>query len=154
MPRRSAGVLLHRAGPDGLEVLLVHPGGPFWRNRDVGAWQIPKGEIEEGEDAEAAARREAEEELGVAVDVPLIALGEVCQAGGKLVTAFAGTLDLDAGRIVSGTTEIEWPRGSGRRMTIPEIDAARWLSLAEARRLMLPSQTPLLDHLDRVLGRS
>lgn len=154
MPRRSAGVLLLRAGPDGLEVLLVHPGGPFWRNKDVGAWQIPKGEIEAGEDAEAAARREAQEELGVAVDVPLVPLEDVRQAGGKLVMAFAGAMDFDTAAIVSGTTEIEWPRGSGRRQTIPEIDEARWLSPAEARRLILPSQLPLLDDLDRMLGRS
>lgn len=154
MPRRSAGVLLHRSGRNGLEVLLVHPGGPFWRSRNVGAWQIPKGEIEAGEDAEAAARREAQEELGVAVDVPLIFLEEVRQAGGKLVTAFAGAMDFDAAAIVSETTEIEWPRGSGRRLTIPEIDEARWLSPAEARRLILPSQMPLLDGLDRMLGRS
>lgn len=151
MPRRSAGVLLHRTSAGVVEVLLVHPGGPFWEKRDVGAWQLPKGEIEADEDDEAAARREAEEELGVPIDVPLTPLGDVRQAGGKEVAAFAAAMDIDAGAIVSGTAEIEWPRGSGRRIAIPEIDAARWMPLPEAKRMMLPSQLPFLDRLERAL---
>lgn len=152
MPRRSAGILLHRLRGSGVEVLLVHPGGPFWRGKDIGAWQLPKGEIEPGEDAEAAARREVAEELGIAIDAALAPLGEVRQAGGKIVTAFAAAIDLDAEAIHSTTIEIEWPRGSGRRLTVPEIDAARWLTLAEARRLMLPSQLPFLDRLQALTG--
>lgn len=150
MPRRSAGLLIHRLGNCGLEVLLVHPGGPFWRGRDVGAWQIPKGEIESDEDPQTAARREAEEELGVIVDVPLQPLDEVRQAGGKHVVAFAAEMDVDVAAIVSNTVEIVWPPRSGRRISIPEIDEARWLSMPEARRLMLPSQLPFLDRLEEV----
>lgn len=145
MPARSAGVLLHRLGVNGPEVLLVHPGGPFWRGRDVGDWQIPKGLIEPGEEAETAARREAGEELGIAVDVPLAPLGGIRQAGGKLVVAFAAAMDLDATAIVSNRIELEWPPRSGRRVEVPEVDEVRWFALDEARRRMLPSQAPLLD---------
>lgn len=123
----------------------MHPGGPFWRGKDVGAWQIPKGELETGEDPEAAARREAEEELGVPVTVPLVPLGDIRQAGGKIVTAFAAEQDIDAAAIVSATIEIVWPPRSGRRLTIPEVDGARWFTLVEARKVMLPSQLPLLE---------
>lgn len=139
---------MHRLGRGGLEVLLVHPGGPFWRGRDVGAWQIPKGEIESDEDPQTAARREVEEELGVIVDVPLRPLGEVRQAGGKHVVAFSAAMDVDVAAIVSNVVEIAWPPRSGRRIAIPEIDEARWLSVPEARRLMLPSQLPFLDRLE------
>lgn len=151
MPKRSAGVLFHRHGRDGVEVLLVHPGGPFWRGRDVGAWQIPKGELEAGEDPEAAARREAAEELGVNVDAALLPLGEVRQAGGKHVVAYAAAMDVAVEDVVSNLIEIEWPRGSGRLMRVPEVDEARWLALAEARRLMLPSQLPFLDRLEEIV---
>jgi predicted NUDIX family NTP pyrophosphohydrolase len=145
-------VLLFRRTAGSVEVLLVHPGGPFWRGKDVGAWQIPKGEIEAGEEPEAAARREAREELGVAIDMPLTPLGEVRQAGGKRVEAFAGEGALDADAVVSNTVEIDWPPRSGRRITVPEIDTARWLSLADAARLMLPSQLPLLERVADLLG--
>ena len=148
MPRRSAGILLHRQGACGLEVLLVHPGGPFWRRRDVGAWQMPKGEIEADENPEAAARREVAEELGVAVTGALLLLGEVRQDGGKDVVAYATAMDLAVGEIVSNVIEIEWPRGSGHRVEVPEVDEARWLPLPEARLLMLPSQLPFLDRLE------
>lgn len=148
MPRRSAGILFHRRGAGALEVLLVHPGGPFWRGKDAGAWQIPKGEIEPDENPEAAARREVGEELGVAITVPLIALGEIRQAGGKIVVAFTAGQDLDVATIVSNTVEIDWPPRSGRRLTIPEIDEARWFAIEEARRVMLRSQLPLLDRLE------
>jgi predicted NUDIX family NTP pyrophosphohydrolase len=145
---RSAGVLLYRRAAGAFEVLLVHPGGPFWRNKNVGAWQIPKGLVDPGEDNEAAARREVAEELGIEVVEPLKALGEIRQAGGKTVVAYAVERDLDTTTIVSNTVEIEWPPRSGRKMTVPEIDEARWFSVHEARRHMLASQVPLLDRFD------
>ena len=147
MPRHSAGILIHRRGADGVEVLLVHPGGPFWRGKDKGAWQLPKGALTPGEDAEAAARREVEEELGLVADAPLVSLGRVRQAGGKIVDAFAWERDVDAGAIVSNSFELEWPPQSGRMQNFPEIDEARWFTLAEARAMMLPSQLPFLDRL-------
>ena len=147
MPARSAGILLHRRTARRLEVLLVHPGGPFWRNKDVGAWQIPKGIVAPGENDEAAARREVAEELGVEVGGRLIPLGEIRQAGGKTVVAYAAERDLDPAAIVSNTIEIEWPPRSGREITIPEIDEARWFDLGDAHRYILPSQAPLLDRL-------
>jgi predicted NUDIX family NTP pyrophosphohydrolase len=154
MPVRSAGVLLYRHKADALEVLLVHPGGPYWHGKDLGAWQIPKGQIEPGEDPETAARREAAEELGATVDAPLIPLGEIKQAGGKVVIAFAAAMDLDAVSVISNRIEIEWPPRSGNRIDIPEIDEARWFDLEEARCRMLPSQAPLLDRLLDLLRSS
>lgn len=147
MPARSAGVLIHRRLHAGIEVLLVHPGGPFWRNKDVGAWQIPKGLIDDGEDDEAAARREVGEELGIAVTEPLCPLGEIRQAGGKAVVAFALERDVDTAAIVSNTVEIEWPPRSGRKLKIPEIDEARWFGPEDAERYILTSQAPLLERL-------
>jgi predicted NUDIX family NTP pyrophosphohydrolase len=147
MPARSAGILLNRRRQGRTEVLLVHPGGPFWRNKDLGAWQLPKGEIAAGEDDEAAARREVAEELGCEVRGVLVALGEVVQAGGKTVVAFAAVQDFDPASLVSNTIEIEWPRRSGRMMSIPEVDEARWFDMSAARQHILPSQAPFLDRL-------
>lgn len=147
MAEQSAGVLIWRRGERRVEVLLVHPGGPFWRGKDKGAWQIPKGAPEAGEDAEAAARREVQEELGVVIDGPLVPLGRIRQAGGKRVDAFAWEGEVDAGAITSVTFEMEWPPRSGRVQAFPEVDAARWFTLAEAREMMLASQIPLLDPL-------
>ena len=147
MPARSAGILLHRGPEAGLEVLLVHPGGPFWRNKDLGAWQISKGLVEPGEDDETAARREVAEELGVEVGGRLVSLGEIRQTGGKTVVAYAAACDLDPATVVSNTLEIAWPPRSGRKLTIPEIDEARWFDVDDARRHILPSQAPLLDRL-------
>jgi predicted NUDIX family NTP pyrophosphohydrolase len=149
--KRSAGVLLHRLTP-GLEVLLVHPGGPYWQRKDHGAWQIPKGEIEPGEDPEAAARRETEEELGIVLTGRLRPLGEVRQAGGKWVTAFTAEQDLDPASIRSNRFEIEWPPRSGTLQSFPEVSAARWLTVEEAGRIMLASQRPLLDRLVALVG--
>jgi predicted NUDIX family NTP pyrophosphohydrolase len=147
VPARSAGLLLHRPGVAGVELLLVHPGGPFWRSRDAGAWQIPKGMVEPGEDDETAARREAAEELGIAITAPLLPLGEARQSGGKIVVAFVAAMDVDVAAVRSMEVEIEWPPRSGRRLLIPEVDEARWFTLDDARRAMLPSQQPLLDRL-------
>lgn len=149
MARHSAGILLHRSLGGRLEILLVHPGGPFWRNRDLGAWQIPKGMVEPGEADEAAARREVAEELGVQIDAPLAPLGAIRQSGGKVVVAFAARHDMDPATLVSNTIEIDWPPRSGRKLTVPEVDEARWFGLDEARRYMLPSQAPLIDRLAR-----
>jgi len=150
--KHSAGVLIYRREPRGLEVLLVKPGGPFWRNKDQGAWQIPKGGLADGEEPEAAARREALEELGVVVSGALEPLGEIRQAGGKRVTAFAVEQDLDADAIASNTFELEWPPKSGRKQSFPEVESARWLTIDQARPAILPSQEPLLDRLLALLG--
>ena len=145
--KRSAGLLLFRRR-SALEVLLAHPGGPFWSRRDAGAWSIPKGEYDADEAPLAAARREFLEELGLpAPDGPLIPLGEVRQPSGKLVTAWAVEADLDPTAIVPGTFELEWPRGSGQVQTIPEIDRVAWFPLDEARARLLEGQRPFLDRL-------
>jgi predicted NUDIX family NTP pyrophosphohydrolase len=147
----SAGVLLYRFRDDALEVLLIHPGGPYWRNRDAGAWMIPKGAIEAGETAEGAALREFAEEVGTKLDRKPFKLCTVRQAGGKIVEAFALEGDLDAAAATSIDFELEWPPKSGRMKRFPETDAARWMGLDEARRLILPSQRPILDALDQRL---
>jgi predicted NUDIX family NTP pyrophosphohydrolase len=130
-----------------LEVLLVHPGGPFWRNKDEGAWSIPKGEMAEGEDATVAARREFREETGCDLSGPLKPLGDIRQRGGKRVTAFAIEGDLDAATVKSNTFEIEWPPKSGKMQSFPEIDRAAWFDLAAAHVKILESQRLLLDRL-------
>lgn len=149
MATRSAGLLLHRTTADGtLEVLLVHPGGPFWARRDAGAWSVPKGELADDEDPLVAARREFAEELGTqAPDGPFVALGEVRQKAGKIVTAWAVEGDLDPATVVSNTFTIEWPRGSGRLREFPEVDRAEWFDLEEAAVRILEGQRPLLDAL-------
>lgn len=152
MPQASAGILLYRRRGAGLEVLLGHFGGPFWAKKDEGAWAIPKGLIEAGETAEAAARREFAEEIGTRIEAPLRALGTIRQKGGKTVEAFACEGDLDAERIVSNQFSMEWPPRSGRFGSYPEIDRASWFGLAEARIKMLPSQHPLLDLLEAMLN--
>lgn len=156
MPVRSAGLLLHRTTADGtLEVLLVHPGGPFWARRDAGAWSIPKGEVADGEDHLACARREFAEELGQpAPEGPAVDLGEVRQKAGKLVTAWAVEGDVDPAAITSNTFEVEWPRGSGRLQEFPEVDRAEWFDLEEAAARILEGQRPLLDALRAATGRS
>jgi predicted NUDIX family NTP pyrophosphohydrolase len=143
----SAGILMYRQTGRGLEVLLAHPGGPFWRNRDEGAWSIPKGEMDEGEDAAAAARREFLEETGCTLEGALEPLGDIRQRGGKRVTAFAVEGDLDVDAIKSNTFEIEWPLKSGRMQSFPEIDRAAWFDLPAAHVKILQSQRQLLDRL-------
>ena len=152
MSARSAGVLAFRRTGGQLEVLLVHPGGPFWRNKDRGAWSIPKGEFGAGEDAEVAARREFAEELGTAVTTPLIGLGEIKQRGRKVVEAFAAEADLDADAIVSNEFELEWPPRCGRIGRFPEVDRAAWFGLAEARERINSAQAVLLDRLAEIVG--
>ncbi len=148
----SAGILLHRQHHGVLQVLLVHPGGPFWRRKDLGAWSIPKGEVEEGEDPLAAARRELREETGARAVGPALALGSIRMKSGKVVHAWAVPGDFDPGCLRSVTFDLEWPRGSGRIQTFPEVDRAAWFTLDEARRRILPAQAPLLDALVATLG--
>ena len=143
---------MYRRTGAALEVLLVHPGGPYWMRKDAGAWQIPKGVPEPGEEPAASARREAEEELGIRLDAPLEPLGEIRQAGGKLVTAFAAEYDLNPAAIRSNEFETEWPPRSGKMKRFPEVSEARWLTLEQARIVMLPSQLSLLDRLEERVG--
>ena len=146
---RSAGILLYRRSPDGrLEVLLVHPGGPFWARRDGGAWSIPKGEYGPDEDPLAAARREFEEELGAAAPCGASHdLGEIRQRTGKIVRAWALAGDLDVTAITSNTCLIEWPPRSGRQLEIPEVDQAGWFGLEQAREKINPAQAELINRL-------
>jgi predicted NUDIX family NTP pyrophosphohydrolase len=151
----SAGVLAYRKGASGLEVLLVHPGGPFWRKKDDGAWSIPKGEIDAAEDPEQAARREFAEELGITASIGrLQALGEVRQRGGKRVIAFAGEGHFDPAALASNTFDIEWPPRSGRRRNFPEVDRAEWFNIELARTKILSGQMELLDRLLAIAGES
>ena len=150
-PPLSAGVLLFRQRDSQTEVLLIKPGGPFWRNKDVGAWMIPKGRVEPGEVPAEAALREFEEETGTRLTSVPFPLARVRQAGGKWVEAFALEGDLDPDAIVSNDFEIEWPPRSGRFELFPEAELARWMTLEQARQMMLPSQLPLIDALEEKL---
>lgn len=150
-PPLSAGILLFRERDDATEVLLIKPGGPFWRNKDQGAWMIPKGAIEPGEAPAEAALREFEEETGTRLDAVPFPLARIRQAGGKQVEAFAVEGDLDASAVMSNEFEVEWPPRSGQLQRFPEVAEARWMSLAEARAMMLESQLPLLDALEEKL---
>jgi len=151
MPRRSAGILLYRDD----EVLLVHPGGPFWAKKDAGAWSIPKGEYEDGDDPRACALREFEEELGTALppDTELAELGDVRQKSGKVITAYAAAGDLDADAITSNTFTIEWPPRSGRMQEFPEVDRAGWFGHDAAREKLNPAQAELLVRLAALLAQ-
>ena len=145
-PKRSAGILVYRRRSASVEVLLGHPGGPFWSRRDTGAWSIPKGEYSTDEPAEDAARREFTEELGLPVPAGvLMPLGDVRQKNGKIVTAWAVEGDLDPTTVVPGTFELEWPPRSGRRQITPEIDRVAWFSLAEAADRINAAQRTFLD---------
>ena len=147
MGKRSAGILLYRER-DGPELLIVHPGGPFWARRDERAWSIPKGEIDAGEEPLDAARRELGEELGASIDLgAIVDLGEVRQKGGKVVHAWAAQGDFDPGTLHSLTFELEWPPRSGRRQTFPEVDRAAWVAPDEARRLLVAAQAQFVDRL-------
>jgi predicted NUDIX family NTP pyrophosphohydrolase len=152
MPKAAAGLLLYRRHSAGIEVLLAHPGGPFWSRKDVGAWSIPKGEIDPGEDPVAAARREFREEIGLEVTGPVAPLGQQKQGSGKLVRIWASEGVFDPAQLRSNTFEMEWPKGSGRTQTFPEVDRAAWFALDEARRRILPGQAPFLDALLTLVG--
>jgi predicted NUDIX family NTP pyrophosphohydrolase len=150
MSSKSAGIVAFRTRHGKLEVLLVHPGGPFWRKKDLGAWSIPKGEYVSGEDPEYVARREFREELGIELIEDLLPLGEVRQRGGKAVQAFAVECDIDLENISSNTFEIEWPPRSGRRQTFPEIDRAEWFDLGVASIKINQAQKTLLERLEAI----
>jgi predicted NUDIX family NTP pyrophosphohydrolase len=151
--KRSAGLLVFRRAGAGIEVLLGHMGGPFWERKDAGAWSIPKGEYDADEPPQAAARREFCEELGMLPpDGPLIELGDVRQAGGKIVSAWAVEGDLDPADVVPGTFQLEWPRGSGRMQDFPEVDRVSWFDLDSARAKVVSAQRDLLDRLAQRLG--
>jgi predicted NUDIX family NTP pyrophosphohydrolase len=147
MAELSAGILLHRPGPLGPQVLLVHPGGPFWARKDSGAWSIPKGLIDPDEDAAAAAKREFAEEVGAVPPGEPVALGAFKQPSGKVVIAFALAGDFDPARLVSNRFEMQWPPRSGRRISVPEVDRAAWFGLDAAREKLLVGQRPILDAL-------
>jgi predicted NUDIX family NTP pyrophosphohydrolase len=154
MAKRSAGILLYRGKGRGLELLLVHPGGPFWAKKDLGAWSIPKGEYEEGEDPLDVARREFEEELGSPAPArDAIELGELAQPSRKLITAYAIEGDFDVRTLKSNLFEMEWPLKTGRLQSFPEVDRAEWFSVEEARDKILPGQRPFIDRLIEALRR-
>jgi predicted NUDIX family NTP pyrophosphohydrolase len=153
MPQRSAGILLFRRGHAGVEMLLVHPGGPFFAKKDEGAWSIPKGLIDDGEDPLAAARREFHEETGGTASGEPIALGDFRQPGGKIVTAFAVEGDLDLADFTSTNFTMEWPPRSGRKAEFPEADRAGWFAIDEARVKILKGQAAMLDTLLERLKR-
>jgi len=150
--KRSAGLLIHRQCAGALEVLLVHPGGPFFKNKDEGVWSIPKGEIEPSEDTLAAARREVSEETGFEASGPFIELGSVTQRGGKTVIAFACAGDFDVSALVSNEFELEWPPRSGHRSRFPEVDRAEYFTLPVARSKINAAQSAFLDRLEQALS--
>jgi predicted NUDIX family NTP pyrophosphohydrolase len=143
----SAGIILYETGPEGLRMLLVHPGGPFWSKRDLGAWSIPKGEYAADEPAEDAARRELAEETGLVLTKPLIALGEARQPSGKRITAFAVEAKFDVATLRSNRFDMEWPPKSGQTTSFPEVDRAAWFSIPDARQYILPGQAIFLNRL-------
>jgi predicted NUDIX family NTP pyrophosphohydrolase len=149
MARSSAGILLYRSGSGGPEVLLVHPGGPYWARRDTGAWSIPKGEHGEDEEPLACALREFAEETGTALEpCHLVELGTVKQKSGKLVSAWAAEGDLDPATVTSNTFTMQWPPRSGRMAEFPEVDRAEWFALARAREKLIAAQAELVDRLE------
>ncbi len=154
MPKLSAGILLFRHHPAGVEVMLVHPGGPFWAKKDAGAWSIPKGLIAEGEDPLAAAKREFLEETGMLVEGEFLDLGAHKQPGGKTVAAWACEGDFDPASLKSNTFSLEWPPRSGRTMEFPEVDRAAWCSIDDAFVKINKGQKPIIAGLEALLVRS
>jgi predicted NUDIX family NTP pyrophosphohydrolase len=145
--KRSAALLVYKRAPEGLQVFLVHPGGPFWAKKDLGAWSIPKGEFEETEDGLAAARREFFEEVGQGIDGDFIALAPVKQRGGKIIHPWAVEGEVDDAAVRSNEFEMEWPPRSGRTARFPEVDRGQWFPVPEALRRILPGQAPILEEL-------
>jgi len=154
MPQRSAGILLYRRRGPGIEVLLVHPGGPFWANKDAGAWSIPKGTYGPGEDPLAAAKREFAEETGSRLQGEAVALGAFRQSAAKIVDVWAVEGDFDPATLESNTFSMEWPPRSGRMREVPEVNRAGWFAPAEAARKILKGQRPIVQALLQHLGRS
>ena len=152
MPKGSAGLVLYRQVSRSTEVFLVHPGGPFWAKKDEGSWSVPKGEIEAGENALEAAKREFQEETGLVPAGTFQVLEPIRQKGGKIVHAWAAECDLDAAAVKSNTFSTEWPPRSGKMREFPEIDRAGWFAIAEARGKILKSQLGLLEQLEEILA--
>jgi predicted NUDIX family NTP pyrophosphohydrolase len=152
MPKASAGLLVYRHREGRFEVFLVHPGGPFWARKDLGAWSIPKGELTASEDPLAAAIREFQEETGATINGTFLPLPPRKQPGGKTVHAWAVEGDLDPRQVRSNTFLLEWPKGSGRQKEFPEVDHAEWFEIREAKRRILPGQVGLIDDLCNLLG--
>ncbi len=152
MAKKSAGLLVYRFYNSEMQVLLVHPGGPFWAKKDMGAWSIPKGEFGDDEDALHAAIREVEEELGFLVSGEFVALSPVKQKSGKLIFAWALQKDLDAQNIKSNTFELEWPPTSGKQIIVPEVDRAGWFNVEEAKKKINMGQVALIDELVKLVG--
>jgi len=150
--KRSAGIVLYRRTPRGLEVLLVHPGGPFWARKDEGAWSIPKGEFEDGDDPLAAARREFEEEVGMPAEGEFLPLSPIRQRGGKVVEAWGLEGDFDPANLESNTFTMEWPPRSGRQETFPEVDRADWFTIDKMRIKLNSAQVALVEELLGLLG--
>jgi predicted NUDIX family NTP pyrophosphohydrolase len=150
--KRSAALLVYRRTGSGTEVFLVHPGGPFWAKKDLGAWSIPKGEFAEDEDGLAAAKREFLEEVGQAIEGNFIALTPVKQRGGKVVHTWAVEGEVDAAAVKSNEFEMEWPPRSGRTARFPEVDRGQWFPMVEALRRILPAQAPILEELQAKAG--
>jgi predicted NUDIX family NTP pyrophosphohydrolase len=154
MPKKSAGLLTFRRSPDGqVQVMLVHPGGPFWAKKDLGAWSIPKGEYDDSEDALEAAKREFVEETGFPVSGPFLPLGSLKQPSGKTVSVWAFESDCDPAALVSNKFEMEWPPKSGRMASFVEIDRAGWFSLGEARERLVKGQVGFLEALEKAVPR-
>jgi predicted NUDIX family NTP pyrophosphohydrolase len=151
MAKQSAGILLYQLKENELQFFLVHPGGPFWKNKDDGAWSVPKGEFNEDEDALTAARREFEEETGKAIDGHFIRLNPIKQKSGKTVQAWAVEGDIDEHRIISNTFMLEWPPKSGKMMMVPEIDKAAWFDTETAKQKINPAQAALIDELVKLI---
>jgi predicted NUDIX family NTP pyrophosphohydrolase len=154
MPKTSAGLLMYRIRDGRLEVLLVHPGGPFWQDKDAGAWTIPKGGIRAGEEPLAAAQREFEEETGLQPNGPFLDLAPIQQKSGKIVHAWALAGDCDPGQIKSNSVTMEWPPRSGQTQEFPEVDRAEFFTVAEAKRKINPAQAALIDELQRKLANA
>jgi predicted NUDIX family NTP pyrophosphohydrolase len=153
MAKQSAGLLLYRRSGKDLEVFLVHPGGPFWQNKEEGAWSIPKGEFADDEDPLDAAKREVREETGSSIDGDFRPLAPIKQRGGKVVRAWLVEADIDAASVKSNTFSMEWPRGSGKMNSFPEVDRAEWFTFDAARGKILESQCPLLDEAQSFLTK-
>jgi predicted NUDIX family NTP pyrophosphohydrolase len=151
MPKQSAGILLYRKTDNELQVLLVHPGGPFFKNKDEGSWTIPKGEFLDDEEPLAAAKREFHEETGQAIDGTFIPLGSIKQKNGKTVYAWAVEGDIDAENVVSNVFDLEWPPRSGKTISIPEVDRAAWFDIAAAKQKINPAQITLIEQLIIIL---
>ena len=154
MPKPSAGILLYRFNDGELEVLIIHPGGPFWKNKDMGAWSIPKGQIEQNDEPLSTAIRELEEEIGLKVspDSNFITLKPIRQSGGKLVHCFALNHDFDPATLTSNTFRREWPPGTGKQQEFPEADRAEWFDLETAKQKLIPAQADLVNQLAGFLG--